>query len=202
MRRTPSACSVIAATLFALSGPCLAQQPATNTGASANTAMQEMMKRMMPSTGHKVFTRMAGKWRGTLRIWNSATPDAPPMETATESESKLVLGGRFIVEEANSSVMRMPMQRMSVLGYDNMTNEYTLVFYSSMETATNTAVGTANDEGNVITLRGEFNEPGGKYPFKNVVRLESDDVHTFESYRILPDGRELKLIEQVMTRVK
>lgn len=164
--------------------------------------MQEMMKRMMPGEGHKVFARMTGKWRGKMRVWSSTQPDAPPIESDTESESKLVLGGRFVLEEATGSVMRMPMQRMSIFGYDNITEKYTLTFYSNFETATNTASGTADATGKLITLHGEFNEPGGKAPFKNIIRFESDDTQVFESYHILPDGKELKLIEQVMTRVK
>jgi hypothetical protein len=164
--------------------------------------MQAMMKRMMPGEGHRMFARMVGKWRGTMRVWNSSQPDAPPVESTTESESRLVLGGRFVLEEASGTLMRMPMQRMSVLGYDNALEQYTLIFYSSFETATNIASGTANPEGNVITLRGEFDEPGGKAPFKNVIRFANDDVHDFESYKILPDGKELKLVEQVMKRVK
>jgi hypothetical protein len=63
-------------------------------------------------------------------------------------------------------------------------------------------LGTLGADGKVLTLRGEFDEPAGKYPFKNAIRLESDDVQVFESYRIMPDGKELKLIEEVSTRVK
>lgn len=202
MSRVAAKLATVAFALFACSTAFAQNSPPSNAAANPNPAMQEMMKRMMPGAGHKIFARMAGKWRGTLRMWNSAAPAAPPIESTTESESKLVLGGRFVLEEATGTIMRMPMQRMSVLGYDNVTNQYTLVFYSSMETATNTAVGTADSSGNVLTLHGEFNEPAGKYPFKNVVRLQSDDVHVFESYRILPDGKEVKLLEQVMTRVK
>lgn len=177
-------------------------QDSTPASRPTNAAMQEMMKRMMPGEGHKLFARLAGKWQGTMRVWNSMYPDVAPIESATESESTLVLGGRFIQEAATGSVMRMPMQRLSLLGFDNLTQRYTLTFYSSLETATNTASGTADAEGKVITLQGEFNEPGGRVPFKNVIRLESEDVHVFESYHVMPDGKEFKVIEQVMTRVK
>lgn len=193
---------IIATTLFAFASTTMAQDAAPAASTNANSAMQAMMKRMMPGEGHKIFATMAGKWRGTMKVWNSARPDAPPLESPTESESKLVLGGRFVLEEATGTLMRMPMQRMSLLGHDNATNQYTLVFYSSMDTATNTANGTMDSTGKIITLRGEFLEPEGKVPFKNIIHIESDDVHVFESYRIMPDGKELKLIEQTMTRVK
>ena len=188
----------IATVLLAVSQQSAAQEPSR----APNAAMQEMMKRMMPSEAHKIFARMAGKWRGKMRVWSSTQPDAPPVESDTESESKLVLGGRFLLEEASGTVMRMPMQRMSILGYNNATQQYTLTFFSSFETATNTGIGTASADGKTITLRGEFDEPNGKAPFKNIIRLDDDDTHVFQSYRIMPDGRELKLIEQVMTRVK
>jgi hypothetical protein len=167
-----------------------------------NVAMQEAMKRMMPGDSHIIFTRMTGKWTNTMKIWSSASPTAPPMESTGQSESKLILGGRFVQEEAIGSVMGMPMQRMSILGYDNLTKAYTLIFYSNMETATNIATGKLEVDGKTLTLRGEFQEPQGKYGFKNIVRMESEDVHIFESYRVMADGSELKLIEQISSRIK
>jgi hypothetical protein len=202
MQRVDHSTCAILVMVLAAAQPSFAQEPAPAARQPASAEMQQMIKRMAPGEGHKIFARMAGKWRGTLRVWNSAQPDAQPMESATESESRLVLGGRFVVEEATGTVMRMPMHRMSVLGYDNLTQQYTLTFYSSLETATNSASGVANAENNAITLRGEFDEPQGKVPFRNVIRFEDDDTQRFESYRLMQDGRELKLIEQVMTRVK
>jgi len=181
-----------------LLAPCVgAQEPPPG-----RMDMQEMMQRMAPGEGHKVLQRMVGKWNTTMKLWSAAAPTAPPTESTGVSESRMILGGRFVLEEASGSVMRMPMQRMSILGYDNFTKNYTLIFYSNLETSTNIASGTLDADGRTLTLRGEFVEPQGKYGFRNVVRLQSDDVHVFESYRVMPDGKELKLIEQVYTRVK
>jgi hypothetical protein len=77
-----------------------------------------------------------------------------------------------------------------------------LVFYSSLGTATDTASGTYDGIKKTLVVRGEFDGPGGKEPFKNVIRIESDDVHVFESYKILPDGSEVRVIEETFTRVK
>lgn len=162
----------------------------------------EAMRLMMPGEAHKILGAMAGKWTGRMKVWSSAAPSQPPLESTEESETRLMLGGRFAYEEAKGSLMGMAMQRVSILGYDNYKKVYTLVFYSSMDTATNTASGSLDAAGKVLTLRGEFDEPAGKTPFKNVIRIESDDLHVFESYRIYPDGRELKLIEETFTRVK
>lgn len=167
-----------------------------------NVPMQEYMKLMMPGERHTIFGRMVGKWSCKLKVWNTAAPSAPPMEFSEESESKLGLGGRFLVEESKGTMMGMPMQRMSVLGYDNYKKIYTLTFYSSMDTATNTASGTFDADGKVLTLRGEFDEPQGKNRFKNVISIQSDDVRVFESYKILADGKEWKALEETYTRVK
>jgi hypothetical protein len=163
--------------------------------------MQEMMKLMMPSEGHKPFAKMTGKWTAKMKIWNSAALTQPPMESTEETECKLVLGGRFLVEEAKGKMFGMPSERLSLLGYDNFTKKYTQIFYSSMGTATNVAEGVFDASGKILTLRGEFDDPSGKYPFKNVIRLDGDDMHTFESYKVLPDGKELKIIEGTFKRV-
>jgi hypothetical protein len=101
------------------------------------SAVQEIMRRMTPGNAHKVLAKMAGKWRGTLKIWNSAAPTAAPRESTVETETKLILGGRFAQTESQGLLMRLPMQRISILGFDNLTQQYTLVFYSNLDTATN-----------------------------------------------------------------
>jgi hypothetical protein len=179
----------------------LAPVHAQETSAPEN-AMQEAMKLMMPSDGHKLFTKLGGKWKSQMKIWNSTTPNKPPTESVGESESNVIFGGRYVVEQASGTIMRMPMQRMSILGYDNFRQVYTLVFFSSLETGTNVATGTLDADGKVLTVRGEFDDPTGKTPFKNVIRFESDDVHVFQSYKILPDGKEFKVIEEISTRVR
>jgi hypothetical protein len=187
---------------FSLAIDTAAAQQAANNQRAQNSAMQEMMKRMMPGEGHKALADMTGKWIGTMKMWNSTIPTSPPIESTTQSETKLILGGRFALTDSVGTLMGRPFQHMGILGYDNATKLYTQIFYSNMGTATNVATGTATDDGRTLTLRGEFDEPEGKVPFKNVVRMESDDLHIFESYRIMPDGRELKLIEETNTRVK
>jgi len=169
--------------------------------AAPNAAMMEAFKLAQPSEAHKVLALMAGKWTGKLNITDPSGTQ-PPMESTEEADSRLMLGGRYLVGEARGTLMGMPMQRMSVLGYDNFKKIYTLVFYSSMGTATDTAVGTYDASKKTLTLRGVFDGPGGKEPFKNVVRIESDDVHVFESYKVLKDGSEVKVIEEVFMRQK
>src|SRR5215831_2158845 len=128
-----------------------AQEAQISSTRSAQEAMQEAMKLMMPGEGHKIFAKMAGKWSSKMKIWNSMTPGQPPMESDGESETKLIFGGRYVIEEARGTVMRMPMQRISILGYDNFKKVYTLVFFSNLETSTNTATGTLDAEGKVLT---------------------------------------------------
>jgi hypothetical protein len=210
MKRAVLLLRVFTASLFCVLtvSPSFAQEPAgaiataAAKSLSAGSAMQEYMKLMMPGEEHKLFGKMTGKWICKMKIWNSAMPAAPPVESTEESESKLILGGRFLLEESKGAMMGMPLQRLSVLGYDNYKKTYTLIFYSNMDTATNAASGTLDGEGNVLTLRGEFDEPQGKNHFKNVMRIESDDVRVFESYKILPDGKEVKAIEEIFTRVQ
>jgi len=184
-------------TLLTTAVSSVAQEAAAESGtesaapsaAGTDVAMQEMMNRMMPGKHHRIFAAMTGNWRGTMRIWSLTRPEAPPVESQTESRRRLVLGNRFVLEEATGSVMRMPMDRMSILGYDNETHRYTLIFYSNMETATNIASGTADQTGKILTLRGESFAEGGKVPFKNIIHLEGDDVHFSSRIASCPTAR-------------
>ena len=73
-----------------------------------------------------------------------------------------------------------------------------------MTTSITTATGQADAAGTTITMVGEEIDPLTKTKFKNkqVSRVTGPDSYEEEFFRILPDGKELKMMTLKMTRVK
>src|SRR5262245_15632331 len=115
--------AIVLSSMLALSFVSCSKAPAQESTAprQPNLAAQEYMRLMMPGVGHEFLAKMAGKWTGKMKVWNSATPNAPPIESTEEAEAKLILGGRFLDVEARGTLMGMAMQRLNLLGYDNYT---------------------------------------------------------------------------------
>src|SRR5262245_58717666 len=98
------------------------------TMATLTAQSADSRRLMMPGPGHALFTRMAGTWVGTMKVWNSLTPQAPPFESRETIDTRVTLDGRFLVEEARGSMFGMTTGRMSILGFDNVKQVYTLTF--------------------------------------------------------------------------
>jgi hypothetical protein len=164
--------------------------------------IQAMIKAGTPGPEHQRLTPLAGSWSGTVKMWME--PGKPPIEEACTSERKLILGGRFLQEEVKSQFFGQPFQGMGLTGYDNLQKKYTGIWVDSMGTGISTSVGTADAQGKVFTYSREEIDPvsGKKSKNKDVIRVVSTDKNVMESYRLGPDGKEIKVMEIVLTRKK
>lgn len=207
----------------ALAGMCLAiaavavaqetREQKPKEGAAA-PAEDEMMKKMMelgaPGPHHKHLDAMAGKWTYELKHWMDPAGEAETM-TGT-AESKWVYGGRFLEEKVEGD-MGMPgpdgkpmmFYGTSVVGYDNLKQEYTNVWYDNMGTSMWILTGKCDQDGKVLTFTGNVPDPmtGNKAKKVRIVtKVESKDKHTSTFYGHGPDGKEVREMEIAYSRAK
>jgi hypothetical protein len=169
--------------------------------------MQAMMQRMMelatPGPQHKHLARMAGKWTVSTRSWPGG-PAAPPTEAQGTSEMKMILGGRFLLEEVKGDFSGMPFEGMEIEGYDNSKKEHFVFWIDNMGTMMLLGTGSADSTGKVITYQSTYDDPatGEKNKkIKQVVRVINDDELGYEMYDLQP-GAEIKTMEMTYKRVK
>jgi hypothetical protein len=172
-----------------------------------SAAMEAMMKLYekyaTPGPRHKLLEKGVGKWQLSMRCWMD--PAAPPMASKGMTEGKLMFGGRYLFDHVKGEMMGKPFDGLSILGYDNFKEKYTMVWLDSMGTAIFTSLGTPDESGQVITFWGEMDEPATgerNKKIRSVFRMESDDRHLLEMYDKLPDGKEIKVMEITYTRRK
>jgi hypothetical protein len=163
---------------------------------------QAMMKAMTPGDHHKHLERFAGKFEYTSKMWMA--PGAPAMESKGTSESTMIMGGRYLKDVVSGNAMGMPFEGLGVMGYDNVTGEYTVAWVDNMGTGILRASGACSDDGKVLTFEGSMPYPGvpEPIPFKEVITYVDDKHHTMVWYMPSKDGEMFKSMELSYTRIE
>jgi len=165
--------------------------------------MMEIWKKMAePGEYHAHLKPLAGTWNLVVKF--RMAPEAPWEEHKGTSESKWILGGRFLLEEVKGEVMEGEerFEGLGIMGYDKVKKKYTSAWVDTMSTAVFTELGMCDKSGKVITTRSEYDDPmtGQKKKGKSVLRIISNDKHVAEMYETGLDGKEFKNLEVVYTR--
>ena len=191
------------ALLFPLN-PAFAQE--NNSGDKAPAMSAEMMKKWAeaatPGEAHKLLNHLVGKWEVTSRMWFEG-PGKPPVESKSTSESKWIMDGRFVQEEATAQMMGQTHKSLNITGYDNIRKKYVASHIENMGTAIYSAEGTLDQTGKVMTLFGKFDEPmtGERDKLtKMVIRLIGPDKYIFEMYDLVGTPDEFKAMEMTYVR--
>ncbi|HSD72671.1 MAG TPA: DUF1579 domain-containing protein [Thermoanaerobaculia bacterium] len=159
-------------------------------------AMMEMMaKYSTPGEEHKKLQNFVGTWDTTAKMWME--PGATPQESKGTSENKMVLGGRFLEQTFEGTMMNQPFSGMGYTGYDLYKKHYIGTWMDTMGTSIMNATGTADPSGKTMTFTGSMDDPmsGKKMNFKEVVTMVDDDHHVFEMWMPGPDGKMFKTLE-------
>jgi Protein of unknown function (DUF1579) len=166
-------------------------------------AMMEMMaKYSTPGAEHKRLESLVGTWDTTTKMWME--PNAPPQESKGVAENKMALGGRFLEQNYEGTMMNQPFTGKGYTGYDLYKKQYVATWMDSMGTTIMNTTGTADASGKTMTFTGTMDDymTGKKANLKEVVTVVDDDHHTFEMWWPGPDGKMFKTLEIQYTRKK
>ena len=152
-----------------------------------------------PSEFHKKLDHFIGDWDVTVRMWMMG-PDAAPMESTGTAEVKWIYGQRFTVEtmeaELDMGGMKIPLESMSITGYDNFRNQYVGSMCSAMSTEIINFQGGVTPDGSTYNFYGTMHEPmlnvvGRLVRFTTTIVDENNhtlsvfDLHAGEDYKVL-----------------
>ncbi|MEW6733970.1 MAG: DUF1579 domain-containing protein [Acidobacteriota bacterium] len=187
--------------VFSLSYQVFAQGGEKDKKAEMEAMMQEYAKFSQPTAAHKELAKRVGKWDHVTKIWFD--PQSPPNESRGITEYKLLLDGRYLLQEMTGEMMGQPYRGMGIVGYDNFKKQYTSAWIDNFSTAIFNSLGTADPASKVVTYLGEMDEPltGEKNKkVRMVERFIDDDKHIFEMYDNFPGVGEVKVMEITFTR--
>lgn len=160
-----------------------------------------MMKASAVGQSHAQLKPLAGHWKQEVKWW--ADPAAPPMVSQGTSETTLIMGGRYLREEAKGEMMNNPFEGLGITGYDNQKKKYVSSWIDNMGTGIMLSEGTCDSSGKVFTFIGSYIDPvtGKNETARMVTRVVDDNKHTFEMHAKSPDGKEFKMMEITYTRM-
>jgi hypothetical protein len=155
-----------------------------------------------PGADHKKLEPLAGSWTFTMKMWGE--PGKPPAESKGTSEQKWVVDSHFLQEDVHSDAGGEKFTGMGLTGFDNLMGKYTSFWVDSGGTGMSMSFGTVDASGKVFTFSKEDYNPMTKKKIKirDVMRIDSNDKHTVESYHTEEGGKEMKVMEIVYTRKK
>jgi hypothetical protein len=154
-----------------------------------------------PGPNHAFLAKMAGRWKTTVKMW--MVPGEPEV-TEGVSENKMILGGRFLLQEFEGTAMGKPFKGMGLTGFDNVAMTFTSVWVDNMGTGMMTGTGQLDAAGKVLSSVDVFNDPtaGGPKESRSTLALKDDGSVVMEMYDRMPDGKEVKVLEITYTRAK
>jgi hypothetical protein len=108
----------------------------------------------------------------------------------------MILGGRYQKSTHKSSMMGMETEGISLMGYDNATEEFTSIWIDNIGTGTSVARGRYDESTNSITLKGTMVDPMSKQEMdiREVLKFMDNDHHLLEMY-VVYNGQEIKSME-------
>jgi hypothetical protein len=183
--------------------PNVAPKPAAPAGAPNQ---DEMMKAWTafatPGAPHKALEAFVGNWDVKSKFWMA--PGAPPTESGGTSENKMILGGRYLEQRYEGTMMGGPFSGIGVTAFDNYKKKFVATWIDSMGTGIMVTSGTFDKAGKVITSLGTMDDPAEKrtVKVKTAVTLVDADHHTYESWSSGPDGKMVKSLEIHFMRKK
>jgi hypothetical protein len=176
-------------------------QPAQEMDMAEMMALWQEMNAIGPEHDH--LKMMAGKWDVKSKMWFG--PGTEPTESKGSAECRLIMGGRYIEQKYEGSMMGQPFKGLSFEGYDNIKKKYVSIWMDSMSTGIFYAEGTMDESGKSTTYIGKADDPftGEKdKEMKSVSRVINDDKVVFEMYEKDPSGNEFMSMELTYVRRK
>jgi len=158
--------------LFA-AAPVMAQSesPADSSEANMQAMMEEYIRMAQPGEEHRMLASLEGRWNMDGKIWPSAGMEPMPFKGIAFNE--MILGGRFLMMTSESGEGDMYTETLSLFGFDNRSQKYTMAGFDTWGTYFITAAGTYDDSSKAITMYGEDIDPAAGFTQKydNILRM-------------------------------
>lgn len=144
-------------------------------------ASERMAIAATPNEHHAALARLLGEWKVELVM---TIPGMPEQVSQGTGVYEWVIEGRWLGERVKASMMGMPYESFSLIGYDTNARNHVAATVSSMDTALNVVRGVVVDPSHQTTaMYGTLDEymtgETGK-PYKVVSRTVDKDHHVVE----------------------
>ena len=189
--------------LVTIAAAILSGVPVTvDAGEKEDREAEAAYRAMSPGPHHELFNDLAGMWNAEITWWEA--PGAEPVERKGRAEYKVILGGRYLMQQFEGQMMGMPFEGVGLSGYDATTDQHTFVWCDNMGTQMMYSVGKCTDHCKTQTHMATVRHPMTKQDtrIRMISRVVDHDKHIFEYYMAIPGAADewFKSMQIVYTR--
>jgi hypothetical protein len=175
-------------------GALARQQEGHAMSAEEKAAMEAMAAAAAPGDPHKALDSFVGTWDVEFSMWHA--PGAEPVRLKGTSESRWILGGRWVEQRFRSEFMGEPFEGLGHVGYDNVKKKYVGSWMDTMSTWAMKSEGWQEASGRLVWKATTFDPMAGKeIEITDRTRLVNPDYFISEMWAPGPDGKEFKSME-------
>ncbi len=166
----------------------------------ASPEQKAWMDYMTPGWAHEMLATNVGEWKTAAKFWMS--PGSEPSVSEGTAVNEMMMGGRYLKSMNTSTVMNMPMEGMSLEGYDNAAKEFTNIWIDNMGTGIMVGHGNYDKDSKTITYTGNIMDPisGKEMSFRETMKYVDDNTRFMEMFIISDEGQEFKSMEVQYTK--
>jgi hypothetical protein len=178
------------------------QKPA-DAGARKDVPTRDPMREFArPGPDHEVLEGRVGKWNTLVRLWNE--PGNQPSFDKGTAEIRWILGGRYLEEIYEGTLLGEPFQGRGFTGFDNLKEKYFTTWIDNAGTGVLHSEGTFDAASQSVTYAGECPDTTEwKYVRSRTVEKGIDADHwTAQMYTPGPDGKDFLCMEIAYTRAR
>lgn len=146
---------------------------------------------------HFQLSRLVGEWKGTTKTWFD--PSKLEDESPINGTMRLVLDGRFIMHEYQSSFGDKSLSGISIFGYDLNTQKFQCAWMDTFHNGTAIMFSKGNKGDEIINVLGSYAyitpETEQHWGWRTTLEIISDSEIVITAYNISPEGQETKATE-------
>ncbi len=165
---------------------------------------QEMMKAwqeyMTPGEMHKMLANSVGEWNCTVSMWMD--PSQPPNVSEGTAVSESLLDGRYFQTKFFGNFMGMPMNGISLDGYDNAKKKFFSTWIDNFGTGIMYLEGVYDPASKTTTYQGVMTNPLGQEEKVKEIFKSIDNDHAMMEMFMVTDKGDVKTMEIKYSRKK
>jgi len=175
------------------------ESPAPAATLDSATKAKNWMSFMTPGDIHKMIASWNGTWKTDITVYE---PGKPPTKSTGTAVNKMVLGGRYQESVNTSTMMGMPFEGHSTLGYNNATKMFESSWIDNMGTGIMKMTGAWDANTKSVTLTGMGVDPNSltEKENKEIFTVIDDKTQTMSMYGPGQDGKEMKFMDITFTK--
>lgn len=158
---------------------------------------------MTPGPMHAWMAKTNGTWESEVSQWGM-DPSAPPSKAKATIVQSSMLNGLYVTGKFTSTMMGMPMQGQSTMGYDNAKKDFVSTWVDNMGSGIVVMRGTYDEASKTLNLKGKQTDPmtGQDSDMREEMKMVDDDTYTMSMFGTGMDGKEMKFMEGTFKRKK